>query len=139
MAITVLTNVSVVYNSIDLSDHVESVEVDMTYDQVDITAMGATAHSFAPGLRNDKITLNLFQDFAASKVHATVNPLNGSAAGATMVIKPVATTVSATNPSFTGTVSPYTYKPLDGKVGDASQTSIDFFPAAGGAIVVATS
>jgi hypothetical protein len=138
MSITVLTNVSVVYNSIDLSDHVESVEVDMTTEDVDITAMGATSRVHAPGLRNDKITLNLFQDFAASKVHATVSALNGSAAGAVMVIKPTAAASSSTNPTITATVAPYTYKPLDGKVGDASQTKIDFLCCAGGAIVLGT-
>jgi len=51
MAITVLTNVSVSYNSVDLSDHVESVEINQSYDEVEITAMGATAKSFSPGLR----------------------------------------------------------------------------------------
>src|ERR1051326_6474374 len=100
MAITVLTNVSVVYNSVDLSDHVESVEIDMSAEDVDITAMGASARTHAPGLRADKITLNVYQDYAASKVDATVSPLLGSATGASMVIKPVATTVSSTNPSY---------------------------------------
>src|SRR5438552_15133266 len=110
----------------------------MTSEDVDITAMGATSRVHTPGLRNDKITLNLFQDFAATKVDATVAPLVGSAAGAVMVVTPVNTTVSSTNPSYTATVAPFTYKPLNGKVGDASQTSVEFLCCAGGAIVRAT-
>lgn len=138
MAITVLTNASVTYNSVDLSDHVESVEIDYAYDDVEVTAMGATAHSFAPGLRNDKITVNFYQDFASGKVDATLNALVGSATGAALVVKPVATTVSSTNPSYTMTASPYTYQPLSGKVGEASMTSVEFRPVAGGYIVRAT-
>jgi hypothetical protein len=139
VAITVLTNCKVTYNSVDLSDHVESVEVDMTSEDVDITAMGATSRVHAPGLRDDKITLNLFQDFAATKVDATISPLVGSAAGAVMVILPNNAAVSSTNPSYTATVAPFTYKPLSGQVGAASQTSVEFLCCAGGAIVRAVS
>ncbi len=138
MAITVLTNVKVTYNSVDLSDHVESVEVDMSSENVDITAMGATSRVHTPGLRDDKITLNFFQDFAATKVDATLAPLVGSAAGAVMVIIPVNGTVTSSNPSYTATVAPFTYKPLAGAVGAASQTSVEFLCCAGGAIVRAT-
>lgn len=138
MAITVLTNASVVFNSVDLSDHVESVEIDYSYDDVEVTAMGATAHSFAPGLRNDKITVNFYQDFAAAKVDQTLNGYLGSATGATLVVKPVATTVSTVNPSYTMTATIYSYQPISGKVGEASMTQCEFRPAAGGYIVRAT-
>lgn len=138
MAITVLTNASVVYNSVDLSDHVESVTIDMSYDDVEITAMGATAHSFTPGLRQDTITVNFFQDFAAGKVDATINPQLGSTTGAALVVKPTSAAVSSTNPSYTMTAVPFSYNPLDGSVGEASQTSVEFRPAAGGAITRAT-
>ena len=138
MAITVMTGVSVTYNSVDISDHVESVEVKMSVDDVEITAMGATAHTYAPGLREDEITLNLFQDFAAAKIHQTVYPFVGSAAGAAMVIKPTTASVSTVNPSFTVTCSPYEYSALNGSVGEASQTSITFKPCAGSYIAVAT-
>lgn len=138
MAITVLTNVSVTYNSVDLSDHVESVEITQSYDEVEITAMGATAKAFAPGLREDSITLNFYQDFAAAKVDQTFNSFLGSAAGAVLVVKPVATTVSTVNPSYTVTCSPYEYSPLNGSVGEASMTSIKLRPIAGSAIVRAT-
>jgi hypothetical protein len=139
MAVTVLTNVSVTYNSVDLSDHVQSVEINQSYDQVEITAMGASARTFTPGLRDDTITLNMYQDFATGKVDATHFGLLGSAAGASMVIKPTATTVSSTNPTYTATVAPYEYSPLNGSVGDASQTTITYKCAAGGVIVRATS
>jgi hypothetical protein len=139
MAITVLTDVSVVYNTVDLSSNVESVEIDMTSEDVDITAMGATSRVHTPGLRDDKITINFFQNYAAAKVDATISPLVGSAAGATMVVKPTTSAVSSTNPSYTAIVAPFTYKPLSGQVGAASQTSVEFLCCAGGAIVRAIS
>lgn len=134
MAITVLTNASVTFNSVDLSDHVESVEIDFAYDDVEITAMGATAKAYAPGLRDDKITVNFYQDFATSKVDQTLNTYLGSASGAALVVKPAATTVSSVNPSYTMTATIYSYQPVSGKVGEASMTSVEFRPAAGSAI-----
>jgi hypothetical protein len=135
MAITVMTDVSVTYNSVDLSDHVESVEITQTYDEVEITAMGASARTFTPGLRDDQIVLNFFADHAVGSVDATLNGLLGSAAGAIMVIKPTSSTVSSVNPSYTCTMSPYEYSPLNGSVGSASQTSVTFRPVAGSSIV----
>lgn len=138
MAITVLTDVSVTVNSVDLSDHVESVEIDMSHEDVDITAMGATSRAHAPGLRDDRITLNFFQDFAASEVDQTLAPLLGVQAGTAVVVKPTSGAVSSTNPSYTMTGVLLTYMPLAGTVGDASQTSVEFVAAAGGSIVKAT-
>lgn len=133
-----MQDVSVVYSGATLSDHVESVEVTMEYDQVEVTAMGATAREFIPGLRDDTITINFFQDFDASKVDATISPLLGSSTGATMVIKPTTSSPSATNPSYTAVVAPYSYSPLNGAVGDANQTSVEFKPVAGASITRGT-
>lgn len=138
MAITVLTNASVTFASVDLSDHVESVEIDFAYDDVEITAMGATAKSYAPGLRDDKVTVNFYQDFATSKVDQTLNTYLGSASGATLVVKPDSGSVSSVNPSYTMTATLYSYQPVSGKVGEASMTSVEFRPAAGSSITRAT-
>ena len=131
----VLTNAQVTVNGVDLSNHVDSVEVQTNVDDVDITAMGASAHQHAPGLRNDKITVNFLQDFAASSVGATLFPLLGNT-GFTVKVVPVNTTVSTTNPSYTATCVLFTYSPLSGKVGERSDTSVEF--QATGLIVKAT-
>lgn len=139
MSITVLTNASVTYNSVDLSDHVESVEIDMSAEDVDITAMGATSRTHAPGLRDDKVVINYYQDFASNKVDATHSALLGVAAGATLIVKPTSGSPSTTNPSYTVTAIILNYKPLDGKVGGASMTEVTYLPAAGSSITRATS
>lgn len=138
MAITVLTDAYVVLNSVDLSDHVESVEINMAHEDIDITAMGATARAHAPGLREDAITLSMFQDFAAGEVDATLNGLLGQQAGFAFEIRPTSAAVSATNPKYTGTAILLEYQPLAGTVGEASQTSVELKMAAGSSITRAT-
>src|SRR5262245_2940649 len=85
----------------DLSDHVRQIEVQMNADDVDITAMGAVAKSYSPGLRDDKITVEFFQDYASSKVDATLSPLVGSATGATIIAYAHGVTAANTAPSYT--------------------------------------
>jgi hypothetical protein len=138
MAISILTGVTVTLGGTSLSDHVESVEINQSYEDVEITAMGATAKTYAPGLREDEIVINFYQDYAAASVDQVIAPLLGSAAGAIMVIKPTSGTVSSVNPSYTCTVSPYEYSPISGSVGEANQTSVTFKPVAGSSIVRAT-
>lgn len=126
MAITVLTNVKVTVNSIDLSNHVQKVEVKQSKNKVEITAMGAQAKTYTPGLGDDSITVTFWNDFAASSVNATLQPLYTSGSQFPVVILPVNASVSATNPSFSGTFALYDYTPLSGAVGDASQMNVEF-------------
>lgn len=137
MAKYIMTDASVKIGGADYSNLVKSLTVTMNSDDVDLTAMGATSHEHGLGLRDDSIDIEFFQNFAAS-IHAAINALIGSNAGATIVVKPTSATVSATNPTFTMVGIPFTYSPLDGSVGDASMTKISFKPASGGAIVAAT-
>ena len=122
---------------VDLTDHVKSCAVNYDYDDVDVTAMGATAKAHAVGLRDDAIELEFYQDFATSKVDSTINGLLGGSGG-TVVVQTSGSTVSATNPSYTLVGIPFTYSPVDASVGDASMTKVKFMPAAGQAIVRAT-
>src|ERR1043166_5049029 len=71
----------------DLSDHVRQREVQMSSDDVDITAMGAVSKAHAPGLRDVKIIVELFQDhreLGTGAVDKVISPLVGVAAGATI-------------------------------------------------------
>jgi hypothetical protein len=135
VGVVILTNAQVTVAGTDLTDHVDSVEVAISQNDVDITAMGATATQHAVGLRSDTITVTFLQDFAASKVNATLWPLLAST-GFTVKIVPVNTTVSTTNPSFTATALLMDYMPLSGKVGDRSDTQVKF--TCTGAVVMAT-
>lgn len=133
------TSSLITYAGTTLTDHVESVEINYSYDQVEVTSMNATSKAYAPGLRDDEITINFYQDFASASVDATINSYVGSSTGATLVIQTSGSTVSTTNPKYTFVCAPFEYQPLSGKVGEASMTSVKFKGLAGSAITRATS
>lgn len=130
MAITVLTDAFVSVNGVTLSDHVSKVTIEDTRDQVDITAMGAVNKAYTKGLGDAKVTLDFFQDFAGSKVHATLSPLIGSSTGFTLEVRPTSGARSPTNPASLMTALLFNYNMLDGSVGDASAMSAEFVNAA---------
>jgi hypothetical protein len=126
MAVLILTNAYCSVNGTDLSDHVKTVTVSTTDDQVEITAMGATAKTYAKGLGDATITVEFFQDYAAAKVDATLFPLKASSTPFTVGVRPVNSARSTTNPEYQISALLYGYNPLDGGVGAASSTSVTF-------------
>lgn len=135
MAIYVATGTSapgLTVNGTDLSDHVRSIEVQQNVADVDVTAMGAVSQQHAAGLKDDRIIVTFFQDFASSKVDATLNTLVGSSTGATIVAFANGTTASSTAPKYTMIGNPFDYSPINlGAPGDASTTQVTFLPSAG--------
>ena len=134
MATLVLTDASVVFNSVDLSDHVRQVTLNYSANELDDTAMGATTESKKGGLKKWSADVEFNQDFTGSSVDATLFPLVGSTA--TLTIKPVNSAVSATNPRFFGTALLSDYPPLGNSVGDLATTTAKFVSA--GALTRAT-
>jgi len=124
MAVLVLTNATVTINSVALSDHANNVQLTYELDSVEITAFGSN-HNFTGGLQNNQLQVDLFQDFAASNVEATIYPLVGTTT--TVVIKPTSAAVSATNPSYT-LAGAYlaSHTPVMGAVGEVAKTSLTF-------------
>lgn len=137
MAKTILTDAYVVINSVNLSDHVRSVTITQEADEVELTAMGATAKDRALGIRDDKFEIEFYQDFAAASVDATLSPLVGQNTGFPVEVRPTSGAVSATNPKWTATCVLASYSPLAGSVGEASMTEVTLL--AKGAITRSTS
>ena len=130
MAIFTLTDALVIVNGVTLSDHANSVTVEDTRDAVDITAFGATSKAITKGLGDAKITVQFFQDFAASKVHATLQPLIGSSTGVVIEVRATSAIRSATNPAALMTGLLMNYNMLSGGVGEASTISAEFVNSA---------
>jgi hypothetical protein len=125
MAIFLQNNVGVKINSVDLSDHVTSVTLTQTFDELEVTALGDSAHKFTKGLEASQLTLNFLNDFAASNVQATLQAAYGTTV--TAVLLPVkGTAVSATNPLYTVSLIINNLTPLNGAVGDISNSSMTF-------------
>jgi len=126
MAISVLTNALVLVNTVDLSDHCSKVTLTDDRTSVDITAFGATSLAVTKGLGDAKVSLEMYQDFAAAKVHATLQPLIGSSTGIVIEVRAVNAARSATNPAFLMTGLLMSYTMIDGKVGDANMATYEF-------------
>lgn len=135
MSQIVLTDVSVVVNSVDLSDHVTSVTLNYDVDAVEVTAMSDGSRKYTGGLKNISATVDFQQDFAASETNATLFPLVGTTT--TLVIKPTSAAVGSTNPSYTITGAYVaSHQVVSGSVGDLAVTSVEF---QGGTLAEATS
>lgn len=124
----------------DLSNHIRSIEVSMNVADVDVTAMGATSQQHAAGLRDDRITVEFYQDFAAASVDAVLSTLIGNSTGATVQAFAKGVTASATAPSYTMVGFALDYSPIAvGSPGEASTTEVVFLPVQGSSITRATS
>lgn len=126
MSIFVLTDAHIIINGVVLSDHSNSVQVEDLRDSVDVTAFGATNKQVAKGLGDGKITIQMFQDFAAGKTHATLQPLIGSSTGVTIEVRATSAARSATNPAAVMTGLLMNYNMLSGGIGDASTITAEF-------------
>ena len=126
MAVSVLTDAMVIVNGVTLSDHANQVTIEDTRNSVDITAFGATNTAITKGLGDAKITVQFFQDFAAGKVHATLQPLIGSSTTVQIEVRPTSGARSTTNPAAVMQGLLMGYNMLSGGVGEASTISAEF-------------
>ena len=124
MAIFLSNGVVVTLNSVALSDHVTSVTINRSFDELEVTAMGDTAHKFVKGLEASTITLDFLNDTAASNVLATLQAAWGTTVALTL--KQTSAVTSATNPLFSTTVLVNNTQDINGAVGDISTQSITF-------------
>lgn len=138
MAKLVLKNCSIVVNGVDFSDHVSSVEVSLSKDEIDTTNFSGSGRERAAGLRDDSFKVNFQQDYAAGEVDDTLFPLWDDETEFTVVVKPTSSAVSSNNPSYTATCILLEYQPLSGDVGSLSETEVSF-PAQRTGITRATS
>jgi hypothetical protein len=139
MAIFALTDAHIIINSVVLSDHSNSVTVEDNRAEVDITAFGATSKAITKGLGDAKITIQMFQDFASGKTHATLQPLIGSTTPVTIEVRATSAARSATNPASVMSGLLMNYNMLAGGIGEASTITAEFVNAAQGGMTYPTS
>lgn len=138
MAKHILYNASVVLNGVDLSDHVESVEFVPALNSQNAAAMSDVEDYSMPGTRViGDISLNMYQDFAASKTYATLMTLWTNRTTFNAVIKADAGANATTNPQFTVAVFVKSFPVVSGSRGDRHMTQVVLAPA--GVMSIATS
>jgi hypothetical protein len=124
MAIYLSNGVVVTLNSVALSDHVTSATINRSFDELEVTAMGDTAHKFVKGLEASTITLDFLNDTAAANVNATLQAAWGTTVALTL--KQTSAVISATNPEYQTTVLVNNTQDINGSVADISSQSITF-------------
>jgi hypothetical protein len=127
MATFVLYDASVTIGGVDLSAYVRSVTIDSSQNMTDDTAMGDQFTSNAAGLASWSMSFEFLQDYAASKVDATLNTQLGiGTTPPVIVVKPTSDAVTTANPSYTGSGVLESYNPVAGSVGDQAMASATF-------------
>lgn len=124
MAIFLSNGVVVTLNSVDLSDHVTSATINRSFDELEVTAMGDTAHKFVKGLEASTITLDFLNDTATGEVLQTLQAAWGTTVPLTL--KQTSAAVSATNPEYQTTILVNNTTDINGAVGDISMQSLSF-------------
>jgi hypothetical protein len=135
MAVFLSNNVGVKVNTVDLSDHVTSVTINRSFDELEVTAMGDSGHKFVKGLEASSITIDFLNDTASANVLATLQAAWGTNVPI-VLLQAKGTAVSATNPLYTATCLVNNTTDINGAVGDMSTQSITF--TVSGTIAVAT-
>ena len=124
MAKQVLKDAYIVVDGTNLSDHVSSVTLEDTADEVEFTGFGGEYREYGQGLKTASITLEVFQDFAAGQVDSVMEPLYRNGGTFTVEVRPTSGSVNSTNPKYTMVGRLFSYSPLQGAVGDANTTSV---------------
>ena len=123
MAIFLNNKVGVKVNSVDLSDHVTSVTLNRSFEELDVTAMGDTGRKAVKGLEASSVTIDFLNDPASANVLATLQ----AAWGTTVEVKLLqekGTAVGATNPLYTFNVLVNNTTDINGGVGDIGTQSV---------------
>ena len=110
---------------VDFSDHVTAFTLTQQADQIEVSAMGDTAHKFVTGLSADTITVTLLNDTAAGSILATLQAAYGTTV-AFKAIQDSTAAVSATNVLYTGTILVDNFTPINGAVADEATLDITF-------------
>lgn len=124
MAKLVLKDAVVVINGVDLSSSVRQVAISTKVNVVDDTTMGASGMGRLAGLRDESFTVTWAQDFAASKVDATLWPIYTGGTPVSATIKPTSATTG--NVTYAGSVLLSDYAPISGAVGALAESATTF-------------
>ena len=99
VGVKLATNAAPTVPSVDISSLVTSAVINQIVDELEVTAMGDSAHKFVAGLQSGTFTIDFINDWANTTVMQTLNEAFGKTL-AVSVITVKDTTVSAANPSY---------------------------------------
>ena len=122
MAKFAATDFDITIGGTDFSDSLAALTLDVSREQLEITAFGDSARRYIGGLQDSSVTLSFHQDFASGSVDSTVwGNLGGTVA---IIVKPTSGAVSATNPSYTFNALVVQSTPFSSNVGDLATMDV---------------
>jgi hypothetical protein len=122
VAVFLNNGVVVTVASVNLSDHVTSVTLNRAPDELEVTAMGDSAHKFVKGLEASSLTIDFLNDTAALNVLPTLQTAYGTIV--TVTLKQTSAITSATNPLYTMSCLINNLTDINGAVGDIGTQSV---------------
>ena len=123
MAVFLNNQVGVKVNSVDLSDHVNQVTLNRSFDQLEITAMGDSGHRFIKGLEASSITIDFLNDTINGSVLQTLQASWGNSV-TVVLLQNKGVAVSQTIPLYTMTVLLNNTTDINGATGDLSTQNV---------------
>ena len=112
MAIFMGNKVHVKAGSTTITTFVSTVSLSREIDAVEITALTDTVQNLIGGIERPSVSLEVYNDFAASSVNSIFEDALGSKLALELI--PVSGTVSATNPRYSMSVLVAQWQPING-------------------------
>jgi len=126
VGVKLATNAAPTTPSIDISAFVTNAVINQIVDELEVTAMGDTAHKFVAGLQSGTFTIDFLNEWASAQVMQTLNEAFGKTL-AVSVITVKGTTVSAANPSYQFSILVNNLTPIgQGGVAEIATSSLSF-------------
>ena len=126
VGVKLATNAAPTTPSIDISSYVTNAVINQIVDELEVTAMGDTAHKFVAGLQSGTFTIDFINDWAASQVNETLSAAFGKTL-AVSVITVKGTAVAATNPTYQFSILVNNLTPIgQGGVSEVATSSLSF-------------
>lgn len=125
MAIVLNNKVGVKVNNVDISDVVTAATLNYAFDELEVTAMGDTAHKFVKGLQSGTLTLSFLNDVASSDVLDTLITAWGTSVAVKM-IQDSGTAVGDANKLYSFDILVNNLTPINGTPADISAQDVTF-------------
>jgi hypothetical protein len=113
MAIFMGNKVHVKAGTTTITTFVSTVSLSREIDAVEITAMTDTVQNLIGGIERPSVSLEVYNDFAASSVNGIFEDALGSKLALELI--PVSGTVSSTNPRYSMSVLVSQWQPINGQ------------------------
>lgn len=125
MAVVALVDGVFTFNAVDLTDHVRSVTLEMTANELDASSITDEWDVTKIGRKTGSLQIEFLDDFASSSVDATIWGAFNTGTNVAFTLKPTSGAISATNPEYQGTVVPSS-SPVGGSGGELLTKSVTY-------------